>query len=715
MKMTRRQFIVTMGNSCLIYAISFIPGAGQQNTIQETIPLDDDFICLAMESDFDYREWIVFDTNGNVTIFTNRMELGQGLKTVLTAVVTQALDISSEKLTIVMGDTNQCPDDGPTFGSAATRDVGWGFWLACQNIRNDLIRQTASELLVPQESLEFSQGGVRQKSDPSKIIQPVDIGGGKAVRMDIDPNSPSVDKKQYIDLGLYNANAKDIVTGKLKYVGDLKMPGMLYADWHTPPYHQPFLTKLLSSDLSEARAVPGIECAEEVHTRVGPRVAVIGRRYQDVVKALHKVKSQWSVPKRSKELRIEEEIRERAKFVEFKEQKGNIAAGLAASYKTISETYLTHNTAVAQIETDTAMAATENGGSEITAWVAAQWPHEARRHIAKYLRVPETSVHVIGMPVGGAFGFKIAPPVTWEAAILSRMMGKPVKVMYSRKNQFQLRSRYKMACLIDVTTGVGTDGRMLARKIDTYQDQGSGTIHTYAIPNVQTKLYRASWPYQLATSRGTSYVQNCFATESHIDMVAKAVGFDPFTFRSINVEIPAFVHLIDACADMVDYHNYRPEADEGIGLAICNHGGNQLGAVAAEVAVNRSNGQVNVKRICAAFDIGKVINHRTAIACLRGGIIWGIGYALYEKIKIDGHSAYTEYLLDYRIPRFSDIPPIEIMFLNNYAPEFPRGCGELPIIPTIGAIANAIYHATGVRFYSTPFTPDKVQKVLGKS
>jgi CO/xanthine dehydrogenase Mo-binding subunit len=266
-----------------------------------------------------------------------------------------------------------------------------------------------------------------------------------------------------------------------------------------------------------------------------------------------------------------------------------------------------------------------------------------------------------------------------------------------------------------LTTGVGADGRMIARKIDVYQDEGNGTAYTYLIPNVVTRLYQASWPYQLLTSRGTSYVQTCFATESHIDMVAKAVGLDPFTFRRINVELPAFVNLIDACAEMVDYQNYRPGPDEGIGLAICHHGGRQLGAVAAEVAVDRATGAVDIKRICAAFDIGTVINHRTATACIRGGIIWGIGYSLFEKIKIDGHSCYTEYLIDYRIPQFSDIPPIEIRFLDNCNPGMPRGCGELPVVPTIGAIANAIHQATGVRLYLTPFTPDHIQNALNRS
>ena len=139
-----------------------------------------------------------------------------------------------------------------------------------------------------------------------------------------------------------------------------------------------------------------------------------------------------------------------------------------------------------------------------------------------------------------------------------------------------------------------------------------------------------------------------------------------------------------------------------------------MGAAAARVKVNRTNGKIKVKRICAAFDIGTVINHRTATACIRGGIIWGLGYILKEKIELDGYGCYTEFLSDYNIPRFSDMPPIDIDFLDNQAPGAPRGCGELPLIPTIAAIANAVYHAVGVRFYSTPITPERMLEALRK-
>jgi CO/xanthine dehydrogenase Mo-binding subunit len=140
-----------------------------------------------------------------------------------------------------------------------------------------------------------------------------------------------------------------------------------------------------------------------------------------------------------------------------------------------------------------------------------------------------------------------------------------------------------------------------------------------------------------------------------------------------------------------------------------------MGVAAAHVKVNRKTGKVHVKEICAAFDIGTIINHRTVTTTLRGGIIWGVGWILREEVKLDGHSVYTEYLTDYGVPRFSDAPEIKLQFLDNEKPGKPRGCGELPVIPTVAAIANAVYHAIGVRFYTTPITPEKVLKALGKN
>ncbi len=711
MSMNRRQFLASLGGTGLLYVFRFTPEASAQTVSFEPIPKDDEVpVCAAEFPDIDYRNWIAFGPDSKVTVFTGRTELGQGLKTVITAVVTQGLEITQEDLTVIQGDTDLCPEDGPTYGSAATRQVGWGFWKVCENIRANLVERAAQWLGMPIGELEFKSGGVGLKGETDRLIRAYELGRGETVILNIDTKASSTGK-QYVDLEIANVNAEAIVTGTLKYVGDLHEPGMFYAGWLCQPYHHT-KTRLLSAKMDAAQALPGVKKVNVVRGRV----AVIGERYSDVLKALDLVKATWATPNRPKELQVEEEARAGAQLILLKEEAGDVDAGLASSDLVVSETYTTQYISHAQIETDTALAMPEDANGKVTVWVSSQWPYRAKELIAETLKMPLSNVRTIAMPAGGAFGGKIGNPVTRQAALLASISGTPIKLIYSRKDQFKLRSHFKAACIIDVTTGVNADGRMMARKVDSYQDEAEGTIFTYDIPNVLVRAYEAKWPFGRAVSRGTSYVQTCFATESHVDMVAHRLGMDPLEFRRRNVQFPAFVNLIDTCAQMIGYDNPQLGVDEGLGLAIVHHGGSELGALAAKVAVDRVSGQIKVKQICAAFDIGTVINRKTATVGLRGGIVWGIGYALSEEVKLNGHSTETEYLSEYRIPRFSDTPPIEITFLNKHNPDStPRGCGEMPVVPVSGAIANAVYNAVGVRLYSTPFTPERVKKALGSA
>jgi CO/xanthine dehydrogenase Mo-binding subunit len=208
-------------------------------------------------------------------------------------------------------------------------------------------------------------------------------------------------------------------------------------------------------------------------------------------------------------------------------------------------------------------------------------------------------------------------------------------------------------------------------------------------------------------------VQSCYALESHTDMVAEAAGLDPVEFRKRNLAVASFGPLLDACAEMIGYARSELPEDHGIGFAICHHGGRQLGAVAAEVSVNRSTGVIRVERLAGAYDIGLVINLNTLTANTKGAMIWGLGYALFEEVAVDGHTSYVRSFEDYRVPRFSDVPPIELAFLDNEARNHsPRGCGELPVPPTAAAICNAVYRAIGVRFHTLPMTPDRVLAAL---
>ncbi len=706
MGVSRREFLASVGGAGLVFAFRFRAGAGTRPVIGE--PVVEDLVpgCTAFDKETDYSEWIYVGLDGVVTAFTGRTELGQGLRTVIYSVLMQGLDLPEHRINVVMGDTDSCPDDGPTTGSSATRYVGWGMWLACDSVRTHLSSRGAAALGLDESEVVYSRGRIESRSDPTRSVSAFGLGGGQAVLTTIDTSAPVSSDRQYQDPGLRNVLGKDIVTGRIEYAGDLEFEGMLYGAYLIPPYHR-ILTRLQSADLEAARAVPGVAVVDIVRGKV----AVCAETYPALQKGLAAVEAEWSRPSRPQVLRNIEEIREGAELYREVEQSGNVDAGLASSDFVLSETYSTQYMTQCPIETDTAVASVD--GSSATVWASCQYPHLVRTRVADALGVPASGVRVIGMQVGGGFGGKTASTVNPDAALLSRLAGRPVKYVYSREDQFNRHSRYKESCVFDITTGVDSGGRMVARRLDIHQDEGYGTTDTYDIPNVSTRLFHAEMPVSHATSRGTSYVQDCFATESHVDQVAHAAGFDPWEFRRQNVFLSAFTDLLDACAEMSGYHNFQPAGDRGIGIAICNHGGRQMGAFAVEVGINTRTGKVSVERVCAAFDIGTVICQHTLTIGIRGAIMWGIGYALMEEIELDGHRSHTKSLGQYRIPRFGDVPRIDIRLMSVHDPGgHPRGCGELPVVPTIPAIANAVYNATGIRFFSTPITPARLRRML---
>jgi nicotinate dehydrogenase subunit B len=522
MNVSRRQFLKAMGGMGILYAVRFAPGIESQEDPFDVFPFDvGDDECVAVLLELDYTEWIAFNPDGRVSIFTGRTELGQGLKTVLAALVSQGLEIPLAKLTVVQGDTELCPDDGPTTGSSATRHVGWKYWLACEEIRADLVSRASKSLGIPAEGLQYRNGGVGRIGEKGILKRAFELGSGQIVKLRMDQGKLSSTDKSYVDYGIPNVNAKKIVTGKLKYTGDIYLPGLLYAGWLCPPYHR-YLTRLRSVDWGAALAVDGVEMVEVIRDSPG----VVARRYSAVLKALKAIKAEWSVPARPAELRLEEESRARARLYEVKERVGDVEAGLAVSDLVLSETYTTQYATQAPMETDTAVVRMEDGGQKATVWASSQHPYKARELVSGFLGISESRVHVIGMPVGGGFGGKISNTVNMEAARLARDSGYPVKLVYSRRDQFQFRGRYKAACVIDLTSGVSANGQMMARKIDIIHDMGFGTTNTYTIPHVLTKLYHADWPFPRDVSRGTSYVQSCFAVESHVDMLAARVGID---------------------------------------------------------------------------------------------------------------------------------------------------------------------------------------------
>ena len=706
MRITRRAFLELSGGS-VVYAFTMSCGGGTDElaTVSATNVGDH-----AHRYFVDYTEWLFIHPDGTVTAHTGRTELGQGLTTVLHNIIAQGLEVPDNSIEVVMGDTASCPDDGPTEGSSATRIVGWGHWKACEMIRADLVLRAAAVLDLPVKRLAYRLGGIEDRSNPTVRVEIGQLGDGSLRTGSVDPHAGAKLAKKlrttYVDRRTPNVNAEAIVTGTLKYTADLFPGECAYGAFLLPEFYRP-LTGIEAADFEAAARIPGVLDAR----KAGRTAFVVGESYTAVQRGLDALDARWKIPERPRHFDNEAEIRSGAVLEKTIEDSGDPEAGLAKSAHTLAETYTTQYASQAPMETESAIARVDEG--KVTIWASTQAPFKIPPRAAARLEIAEQDIRVISMPVGGGFGVKVDTPAPTEAAFMAWRSKRTVKHVYSRAFQFFGRGRFKEATVIDISSGVDTDGRLVARTIDLHQDEGYGTTETYAIPNVRTRLYAAKLPPRHGTMRGTSFVQSGFAVESHTDMVAEAVGMDPVEFRRRNVAKASFRPLLDACAELIDYDDADLADDHGIGFGICHHGGRQLGAAAAEVSVDRDTGVIRVERLVGAFDIGLVININTLTANTKGAMIWGLGFALHEEVLLDGHTAHTLSLDDYRIPRFSDVPPIELVFLDNEVDRtMPRGCGELPVIPTLAAICNGVYRAIGVRFHTLPMTPDRVLAAL---
>ncbi len=712
MSPTRRSVLAGLGGTTLVYALQV--GCAPRETDEEPgaattmPPATDNPRGRPNDLEIDVREWLVVSADGSVTAYTSRTELGQGLTTVMHDLIGQALELPRDRVHVVLGDTDLCPHHGPTTGSAATKYVAWAFWIACHQIKEDLVLLAAEAMGGPPEALEYRDGEIVDTEDPSRRVGIGDLADGRVRRLKVDPETDASRLPAYVDRGTPNVNAEAIVTGTLMYAGDYLPEGCVYGAYLSPVNHPP-LARLRAALLPEARAVPGVIRVEQI----GNQVVVLGETYPAARKAIEALNAKWHPPAGSVEFDREAEIRSGAELLQVLENFGEVDDALESSDLVVRETYLTQYMSQVPLETDTAIASIEAG--RLTLRLSNQNPFWVRHKVAEQEDIPPSQVHVITTPAGGAFGAKADHVVGEETVRMLQLTKRPVKYVYSRDDDIRRHGRYKEAVVFDIASALDAEGRIVARTIDIYQDEGNGTRYTYRIPNTRMRLFRTRLPVRHATMRGTSFVQSVFGMESHTDVLARAAGIDPIEFRRRNVMHSGFIPLLDACAKMVDYPGYRPPEGNGIGFALCNHGGSQFGVVGAEVNVDRATGKVTMVRLAGAFDFGLVINRKLATNGVKSSMIWGIGAALLEEVRIDGHRSHTTGLANYRIARMSDTPPIEVAFLDNQSPGQPRGCGEMPLPPTVAAIANAVYDAIGVRFHEIPITPERVIAALSRA
>jgi len=356
---------------------------------------------------------------------------------------------------------------------------------------------------------------------------------------------------------------------------------------------------------------------------------------------------------------------------------------------------------------------------KLTVWASTQAPFMVKNQVVRGAGFPAGKVRVISRYVGGGFGGKTEAEQAVEAARLAKITGRPVQVVWDRQEEF-FHDRFRPAAVFHVRSGMTAAGKIAFwdARIPGAGDREARPF--YAIAHQRT-VSAGGWqggnppgmhPFGVGPWRAPSVNSNTFGRESHIDVMAAQGGFDPLAFRIANLEDTRMRRVLEAAAAKFGGKAAKAPSDRGVGMA-CGIYAGSCNATMVEVAVNK-DGRVQVKRVVIALDVGVVLNPDGLRQQAEGSVVMGLGYALSEEVRFQGGKVLTRSFEDYRLPRFSSLPKVEIVLVDN--PETAAlGGGEPPIIAMGAALANAIYDASGARLRELPMTQERVKAAISKS
>ncbi len=538
-------------------------------------------------------------------------------------------------------------------------------------------------------------------------------------------------------------------TGELVYVHDVRLPGMLHGRVVRPPYAGvdagPFVgTSLIAVDEASVRDIPGLVSV----VRIGDFVGVVAEREENAIKAAAQLKVSWKPTPTLPDIKgIETALRANPSTPRILIDKGDVDTALAAAAKPMQRTYIWPYQMHASIGPSCAVADYQDG--HVRVWSGTQNPHVLRADLALLLSRPDSEIDVIRMEAAGCYGRNCADDVSADAVLLSRAVGRPVRVQLTREQEHAWEPK-GTAQLMDVNGGLNADGSVAGYDFATrYPSNGAPTLALLltgtiaptpavfemgdrtAIPpydydamrvvaHDMPPIVRASW------LRGVSALPNTFAHESYIDELATEAGVDPIEYRLRYLKDPRAIDLVNAVAKRAEWIP-RPVRQEpvaegdivrgrGFAYALYVHSkfpgyGAAWSAWITDVAVNKSTGDVSVTRVVAGQDSGLMINPEGVRHQIHGNVIQSTSRALMEEVSFDRNSVTSREWGAYPIIKFPDIPKIDVLMLPR-PDQPPLGAGESASVPSAAAIANAIFDATGVRFREPPFTPERILRGL---
>ena len=702
--------------------------------------------------------WIAIGRDGMVTVFSSKVDLGTGVETALGQIVADELDVQFKQIRMVTGDTTKAVDQGITAGSRTIELAGPQLRQAAAAARQELLKLASSRLGAPVSQLTVTDGVVSVMGNGHKVSYANLLGGkkfnvtipatGNGWGLKVAPNVPAKNYKDYKTVGksVPRVDLPPKFTAQFTYVQDVRVPGMLHGRVVRPAT---VAAKPASIDEGSIKNIPGV--VKVVHE--GSFVGIVAQTEWAAIQAAKALKVTWSTPETKMPANADavyDYLKNTKGFAQRPgmQPRGDVDAALAKGAKTMEATYrwpfqmhgmLAPSAAIADVQSD-----------KVTIWAPSQGIFDTRKRVSDLLGMPEKKIQVLYREASGCYGRLGTDDAAEDAVVMSRAVGKPVRVQWMREDEHGWEPKGP-AQLLTVRAAIDASGKVVAwdfldrsfpwteatgiplvtsRQVGLKaQGQGfpngtGGGGDTYTFDNQRIMASAIPWvqpdPTPLRTSplRAPGDLARMFASESFMDELAAAQGVDGVEFRMRYASNNR--RATDALAAVAKLANWQarpapaPVASgtiaTGRGVAVSARS-NSVVAVTAEVEVDKSSGDVTVKKVCVAHDCGLIINPDGLKNQVEGNVIQGTSRALLEEVKYDSSGIKNLDWASYPILRYEKIPQIDITLIDR--PEMPAlGGGEPSIGPVPAAIANAIFDATGARLREAPFTPERVLKAM---
>ena len=679
--MNRREFLEVAGAGLLIVVTA--PCAGAQG--------------VAAEGTLAARLHI--NEDGFITLLTGKVEEGQGPRTELAMAAAEELRVPLDRVKVVMADTELVPNDGVTAGSRTTPGTVPAVRKAAAAARELLILVSSHQLSAARGSLEVRDGTVTAEG---RSLSYADLAKSPelaaAYKEALPPDTTLTLAKNWRILGTPRARlgGRDIVTGSHRYPSDIVRPGMLYGSVLRAPSYG---AKLLKLDLSSAERLQGVHAI-----RNGDFVGFAAKTSFAARKALQSVAAtaQWETVEQPSSDVLFGYLKEHAREDQQRPRgsaRGSVEEGLKQAKRRLKASYTVAYVQHAPMEPRAAVAEWKDG--MLTVWTGTSNPYGVREQLAQAFSLGQDRVHVIVPDMGGGFGGKHTGEVAIEAARLAREAGHPVSLRWTRSEEFTW-AYFRPAALIEVEAGMDATNTVIAWDFANYNSGAAALDTPYRIGNTRVRFLESQSPLRQGSYRCLAATANNFAREAFTDELAEDAGRDPLEFRLSHLDNERIKDVLSAAAERFRWSERRKKRRPGTGIGLaCGTEKNSVVAACVEIEMDASGESPRLVEIVEAFECGAILNPANLRSQVEGCIMMGLGPVLREEIRFRDGRLMNGSFAEYRVPRFSDVPKMEVLLLDCKDLE-PVGAGETPIIVVAPAVANAVFDATGKRVRSMP-------------